>query len=138
MKYLLDTNVLSEIRKHNGNANVKTFVKNVRNEDLYISVITIGEIVAGIKRLDNKTKATQLTMWLENELIDWFENRILQIDVGTMLQWGSLQAKINRTLPAMDSLIAATALTYGLTLITRNVKDFSHYEKLQVVNPWSV
>ena len=135
MKYLLDTNILSEIRKHNGNANVKTFIKNIHNEDLYISVITIGEIAAGIKKLGNKRKAAELTIWLEKELLSWFEGRILSIHTNTMIQWGELQAKANRTLPIMDSLIAAVALTYKLALVTRNTKDFADYENLTLINP---
>ena len=116
----------------------KAFVENIRREDLYLSVITIGEVVAGIKRLDDKKKYVELTTWLENGLMDWFGDRILSIDTKTMLQWGSLQFELNRTLPVMDSLIAATAITHGLTLVTRNTKDFIGYKNLPLINPWSM
>ena len=137
MKFLLDTNIISEIRKPNGNANVKAFVKNIRNEDLYLSVITIGEIASGIKKLGDQKKSVELTIWLEKELMDWFEDRILSIDMKTMLHWGELQFRLRRTLPVMDSLIAASALTNGLILVTRNTKDFIDYENLTVINPWN-
>ena len=137
MKYLLDTNIISELRKPNGNVNVKAFVKDIRNEDLYLSVITIGEIAAGIKKLGDRKKSVELSIWLEKELMDWFEERIITIDIQTMLQWGDQQFKANRTLPVMDSLIAATAITCGLTLVTRNTKDFVDYENLLVINPWN-
>ena len=137
MKYLLDTNIISELRKPNGNVNVKAFVKDIRNEDLYLSVITIGEIAAGIKKLGDRKKSVELSIWLEKELMDWFEERIITIDIQTMLQWGDQQFKANRTLPVMDSLIAATAITYGLTLVTRNTKDFVDYENLLLINPWN-
>ena len=138
MKYLLDTNVVSELRKSNGNTKVKAFIRNIHNENLYISVVTIGEVAIGIKKLDNRKKSAELTVWLENGLMGWFENRILPIDVDTMLQWGNLQLHVKRTLPIMDSLIAATALADGLTLVTRNTKDFADCKDLLLINPWEL
>ena len=138
MKYLLDTNIISELRKSNGNTNVKAFVQNIRNEDLYISVVTIGEVAFGIKKSGNRRKSAELSIWLENELMGWFEDRILPIDAQAMLQWGNLQFYVKRTLPIMDSLIAATALTYGLTLVTRNTKDFADCKNLLLINPWDL
>ncbi|BAP56566.1 PilT protein-like protein [Thioploca ingrica] len=83
---------------------------------------------------DNQ-RQDDLRHWLECELPEWFEKRLLPINADIADFWGKLQAKMNRPLPAIDSLLAATALYHDLCLVTRNTKDFA-YPNLTVINPW--
>ena len=137
MKYLLDTNVLSEIRKPNGNARVKTFVNSLREEDIFISVISIGEIGYGIEKLPAGPKKTELIIWLTQKLPERFGNRIISLDADIMAEWGKLHAQTAKTLPVFDSLIAASAITRRLTIVTRNTKDFDKIKGLNLLNPWA-
>jgi len=136
VKYLLDTNVLSEIRKPQGHAGVKAFVDSLREDDVYISVLSIGEICFGIEKLPAGPKKTELFIWLTQKLPDRFGNRILPLDVDIMAEWGRLQAKTQKTLPVFDSLIAATALARRLTVVTRNTRDFEQIEGILLCDPW--
>ena len=136
MRYLLDTNVLSEIRKPNGNARVKAFVNSLREEDLFFSALSIGEIRFGIEKLPPGPKKTELLVWLTQKLPEWFENRIISLDADTMAEWGRLQAETAKTLPLFDSLIAATALVLHLTLVSRNTRDFERVPGIILLNPW--
>ena len=138
MKYLLDTNVLSEIRKPNGNAVVKAFVNALREEDIFISALSIGEIAFGIEKLPAGPKKTELLIWLTQKLPERFGNRIIPVDVDIMAEWGRLQARARQTLPVVDSMIAASALARRLTVVTRNTKDFEKIEGLDLFNPWLV
>ena len=136
MKYLLDTNVLSEIRKPNGHAWVKAFVNNLREEDIYISVLSIGEICFGMEKLPTGPKKTELLIWLTQKLPERFGKRIIALDTGIMTEWGRLQAQTRKTLPVFDSLIAATALSRRFTVVTRNVSDFEAVQGINLINPW--
>ena len=136
MKYLLDTNVLSEIRKPRGLAVVKNYVDSLLEEDIFISVISIGEIVFGIEKLASGPKKTELFIWLTQKLPERFGNRIIPLDIDIMAEWGRLQARTS-TLPVFDSLIAATALARRLTVVTHNVKDFERIEGIILFNPWT-
>ena len=136
MKYLLDTNVLSEIRKPRGDKKVKAFVNSLREEDIFISVLSIGEICFGVEKLPPGPKKTELHIWLTQKLPQRFGNRIIPLDVDSMAEWGRLLARIPRTLPVVDSLIAASALARRLTVVTGNIKDFEMIEGLELVNPW--
>jgi predicted nucleic acid-binding protein len=135
VKYLLDTNVLSEIRKSNGNAAVKAFVSKIRDDDIYISAISIGEICHGIEKLPEGPKKTELSIWLGQNLKERFHGKIISLDANIMMEWGRLQAR-SRTLPLFDSLIAASALAHRFTIVTRNIKDFDKIEGLLLLNPW--
>ena len=136
MKYLLDTNVLSEIRKPHGNAGVKAFVDSLREDDIYISVFSIGEIGFGVEKLPIGQKKTELLNWLTQKLPERFGKRLIALDTEIMIEWGKLQAQSSNTLPVIDSLIAASALARRLTVVTRNVKDFERIEGLTLLNPW--
>jgi len=136
MKYLLDTNVLSEIRKPRGHEGVKAFVDSLREEDIYISAISIGEICFGVEKLPEGPKREELYVWLTQKLPERFGNRIIPLDVDVMTEWGRLQAKTQKTLPVYDSLIAASALARRLTVVTRNIKDFERIEGILLYNPW--
>ena len=136
MKYLLDTNVLSEIRKPNGHKGVKSFVSNLREEDIFISVLSIGEIAYGIEKLPAGPKKTELFAWLTQKLPERFGKRIIALDTDIMAEWGRLQAQTRKTLPVFDSLIAATALSGRFAIVTRNTGDFDQIEGLILFNPW--
>ena len=135
MKYLLDTNVLSEIRKPRGHAGVKAFINSIQETDLFISVISIGEIGFGIEKLPAGQKKTELSLWLTQRLPERFRNRIIPLDTEIMAEWGRLQAR-TQTLPVFDSLIAASALSRRLTVVTRNIKDYKKIEGILLYNPW--
>ena len=136
MKYLLDTNVLSEIRRPGGHRPVKAFVNSLREEDIYISVLSIGEICFGIEKLPDGVKKTELYIWLTQNLPERFGSRMVSIDSEIMTEWGRLQARVGN-LPVVDSLIAATALARRFTIVTRNTKDFERIEGLLLLNPWN-
>ena len=135
MRYLLDTCVLAESRRRPVDKNLEAWLTEVPDEALFISVLTLGEIRYGIEKLAEEKRRTQLTLWLEHELAVWFGSRVLPLDVEIVDRWGFLRAH-HRTLPAIDSLLAATALTYHLTLVTRNTKDFMSINGLKILNPW--
>ena len=135
MSYLLDTNVLSEMVRPNPNPNVLRWFETVPDEALHISVLTLGEIRKGIEKLIEPERKETLRLWLENKLLNWFNDRILPIDAAVADRWGRLQSEMKKPLPAVDSLIAATALHYDLRLVTRNTRDFQ-YPSLPLVCPW--
>ena len=112
------------------------FIRNIPATALYISTLTIGEITKGIAMLPNKsTKKQQLQLWLNTEFLKFFHGRILNIDQDIATAWGQLSATVKRPLPAIDSLIAATAYRNNLHLVTRNVKDFADLP-ISIINPF--
>lgn len=136
MSYLIDTNVLSELRKREPDAKVAQWFAKRPASTLYLSVLTLGELRKGIDALPETPRKLALLDWLEAELPMFFAGRILAVDSKVADRWGRLVAQAGRPLPAIDSLLAATALTHGLTLITRNLKDFQRPD-LVVLDPWS-
>jgi toxin FitB len=135
VSYLIDTNVLSELRRSTPNAHVVRWMSARPATTLYLSVLTLGELRKGIEGLAEGARKRRLLDWLETELPAFFAGRILPIDHAVADRWGRLAAQAKRPLSAIDSLLAATALTHGFTLITRNLKDFEHAQ-LMVLNPW--
>lgn len=135
MSYLLDTNVISEIVRARPNENVIRWFKTVADDALYMSVLTLGEIRKGIEKIKDNERKEKLRLWLEHDLLVWFGDRILPINQQVADKWGRLQHYAGRPIPAIDSLIAATALYYDLRLVTRNGKDFQHPD-LHIINPW--
>ena len=137
MSFLLDTNVLSEIRKGNrGDARVATWFAAVAEGDLYLSVLVLGEIRQGVERLRPRdpAQAAALDRWL-GQVSAGFAGRVLGIDAAVAAQWGRLGAI--RPVPAIDALMAATALVHGLTLVTRNDRDVAGLG-VAVLNPFRV
>jgi tRNA(fMet)-specific endonuclease VapC len=138
MNYLLDTNVVSEFRKPQPNAALLAWLAQVNPATTYLSVITIGELQKGIAKLTDETRRRTLQVWLEEDLLVRFAAQMVALDTGVLLVWGRLLAQLEksgRTMPVMDSLIAATALHGNFVLVTRNVADFAA-TGVQVLNPW--
>jgi toxin FitB len=133
--FLLDTCVLSETRKRRPDAGVVQFLAGADAALLHLSVLTIGEMRKGIaeKRLTDTEAADRLAAWAQRMETD-FADRVLGIDVGVARLWGDLGAK-GRT-PVIDTLIVATALVHGLTVVTRNTKDFIASDAA-LLNPWT-
>ena len=133
--WLVDTNVISELRRRDPDANVRAWFAQRPATELYLSVLTLGEIRKGVEALTDSGRRTVLSEWLERELPVFFADRLLPIDAGVAHQWGQLLAEAGRSLPAIDSLLAATALHHNLVLVTRNLKDVAGLP-VKVLNPW--
>lgn len=137
--FLVDTNVLSEFnRRGEPDQRVKHWLEAADTESLYASVLTFGEIRFGIELLPPSKRRTQLEEWLERDLHEWFEGRILPVDQLIVDRWGLLRAQAQlkgQPLSVIDALLAATALQHDLTIVSRNVSDFS-VVGLAVANPW--
>lgn len=136
--YLLDTNVVSELRKIRlGRADVRVaaWADGVEVEALYLSVISIEELEIGVLLAERRDPAQGaiLRTWLEGHVLPTFANRILPVDVAVVRRGASLHVPDPR--PMCDGLIAATALVHGLTLVTRNVTDFQG-TGVKLLNPW--
>lgn len=136
--YLLDTNVISELRKaRSGRAEprVVRWAERVPPVLMYLSVITVQELEAGVCRAERRDAAqgAVLRRWLEQQVLPAFAGRLLPVDVAVARRSGQLHGAQSR--PASDALIAATALEHGLILVTRNVADFAPMG-VKLVNPW--
>lgn len=136
MSYLVDTNVLSELRRKQPDGNVVRWLEKRPPTTLFLSALTMGELRKGIELMSESERKRSYLDWLEVDLPRFFGGRILAIDEPVADCWGRLVAQARRALPAIDSLLAATALTHGLTLVTRNERDFRH-PGLDVINPWA-
>ena len=136
MKYLLDTNVISELQKSNCDQRVKDFIEKIAPEDIFICALSIGEICYGVERLPAGKKKHDLAIWLYTALYEWFGERIISLDTDTMEEWGRIRAHAGRTMPIADMLIASAAITHHLSLVTRNTKDFDGIEGINIINPW--
>lgn len=138
MKYLLDTCLISELVVKAPNLRVVQWVDEQDPANLFLSVITIGEISKGIAKLIDSRRKQKLESWLQNELLQRFAQNILLIDSDVMLTWGRLIAALElkgRKMALMDSLIAALALHGNLQLVTRNENDFIN-AGISILNPW--
>lgn len=135
MSYLLDTKVISELVRSEPSPRVERWFQEVPSEALHLSVLTLGEIRKGIERLAKGARREKLRLWVERQLPEWFESRILSVDAGVADRWGRLLFEVGRPVPAIDSLLAATALRHELRFVTRNKADFD-YPGLEVVDPW--
>jgi len=136
MSYLLDTNVLSETVRRRPEPRVVEWLEQVDDEALFVSVLSLGEIRRGIERLPDGSRHERLRIWLEQKLTAWFGERVLGIDPSVADRWGRLLAEVNRPVPTIDSLLAATALHNDLRLVTRNAKDFQ-FPGLELIDPWT-
>jgi toxin FitB len=137
--FLLDTNVLSEFnRRGQPDPLVKQWLEAADTDTLYASVLTLGEIRFGVELLPPSKRRNQLEQWLDRDLPEWFEGRILPIDQPIADRWGLLRAQAQmkgRPLSVVDGLLAATAVQHSLTIVSRNVSDFA-VVGLAVFDPW--
>ncbi|MFZ0738174.1 MAG: type II toxin-antitoxin system VapC family toxin [Candidatus Acidiferrales bacterium] len=138
MNYLLNTNVVSEWLKPRPDANVVKWLAETDEDSVYLSVITFAEIRQGVEEMSAGRRREALKSWLQDELPERFEGRILGVGLVVAAAWGILMARSSQmgmNLSAMDAFFAATARAHELTLITRNTK---HFERLGIglVNPW--
>jgi predicted nucleic acid-binding protein len=133
--FLLDTNVLSELRKGpHADESVRNWDAATRGEPRFTSVIVVGELRKGAHTRWQKDRdaGTAINRWIDR-VVASFEDRVLPVDLPTIEVWANLVA--SRSGPPMDMLIAATAVSRGLTLVTRNVRDFAE-SRAALVNPW--
>lgn len=138
MKYLLDTNVISELISRRPDPKVISWIDGLDPDTVYLSVITIGEIQKGVEKLPDTERKQTIQAWLHNDLLLRFQGRIVPITTGVALAWGTLTAALERNgrlLPAIDSLVAAIARDGGYVLVTRNARDFAG-AGIPVINPW--
>lgn len=138
MKYLLDTNVISELVARRPSQPVVQWIDALEADSVYLSVITIGELRKGIEKLPDSPRKNTLSAWLTDDLLVRFGGRVLSVDVDVMLAWGELTGRMERSgrrLPAIDSLIAALAIQHKCSLVTRNEDDFKD-TGVTVLNPW--
>lgn len=140
MNYVLDTNVISELIARSPNQQVIDWLDRLDPDVVYLSVITIGELRKGIEKLVPSRRKDELTIWLEHDLLQRFAGHLIAITTEVMLVWGELTGRLEREgkpIAAIDSLIAASVLAGGYTLVTRNDADFQH-AGVPIVNPWKL
>ena len=140
MKYLVDTCVLSELAKSKPNANVVKWLKSHSKGNLFfVSVVTLGEIKEGIDTLpDEDPRKEKLRTWFEEQILEAYEESIVDFDRQVALKWGEIKGMTNRmgrTRPDLDAQIAATAVVHDMTVLTRNVSDME-YTGAEVENPF--
>jgi predicted nucleic acid-binding protein len=134
MRFLVDTNVVSESIKPAPSPKLLCWLTD-HNDDVFVSVLTLGEIVKGIEMMPAGKRRGRTEKWFD-EIEQWAVNRLLQVDAQIMRVWGAYyarQSRQGRVLDVMDSLLAATAITHGLTVASRNLSDFPD---VPGVNPW--
>ncbi len=138
MKYILDTNVISELVAARPSPKVIAWIQSVESDHIFLSVLVLGDLKKGIEKLPNSDRKVNLERWLRGDLLVRFENHWLMIDQQTMLIWGMLVARLKsatRPISAIDSLLAATALQWEYTLVTRNMGHFDD-TGATLLNPW--
>jgi predicted nucleic acid-binding protein len=136
MAFLIDTNVLSEIRKKSADPSVLQWQSQHDLVDCWVSVLTLMEIKTGIARIRNTDAsfADKLDAWYRGEVLKAYAGRILPVTLPVCEVRATLSCE--RTLPALDALIAATAKHFKLKMVTRNIKDFEHFG-IELINPWA-
>lgn len=138
MNYLLDTCVISELIRMRPEQRVLAWIESMPEEQLYLSVLTLGELQKGIAKLDASARRRQSEKWLAKNVRQRFAERIVGLDADTLIRWGQVVGegeRRGRTWPLMDSLMAASALTYRMTLVTRNLSDVRDMG-IDLLDPW--
>lgn len=137
-KFVLDTNVVSEMRKRNPNKGCAAWLAEQAFDSLYMTTITLSEIVQGIALNDHEYERDELQAWLDEQLIPQFGDRILDFNQPAARIFGTIAAEAKRkkkTRPMLDTLIASIAIAHDCTVVTRNKVDFSGLD-LTIINPW--
>ena len=138
MSYLIDTCCISEVTRPNPDPNVLSWFSGHDESEMYLSVITIGEITKGTEKLPDSGKKSQLHHWVNHDLKERFNYRIIDLTMPEIVKWGRVLAnceKAGTPMPAVDALIVATALVHDLIVVTRNVDDMRP-AGVRVKNPW--
>jgi len=138
--YILDTCVISELIKKPPHAGVAAWISQTDESQLYLSVITVGELKNGIELLPPSVKKNELNAFFDKQVMSRFAGRIYSITPDVMIAWGEMYARLSQKgqkLGAMDSLIAATGLFYHASIVTRNVADFRD-SGVSLINPWEI
>ncbi len=138
--FLLDTNVVSELRKVKGgraDPNVGAWVNSVESQSLYVSAITIQELEVGVLLIERRDPITGalLRAWLDNQVHSVFKHRILPVDAQIATRAAALH--VPDPAPVEDALIAATALTHSMRMVTRDTRHFNRFGDLEILNPWT-
>ncbi|MCE2691780.1 MAG: type II toxin-antitoxin system VapC family toxin [Rubrivivax sp.] len=136
--WLLDTNVLSELRRPRPDARVRKFIAAQRLEDLFVSTVTFAEIRFGIEIVSDPIRRAELTEWLTHRVRPLFDQRVLEVSEDVMFKWRLLVEegrKAGHTFSQPDLIIAATALNHGLTVVTRDTADYAR-SRVPLFNPW--
>lgn len=133
--FILDTMVVSERTKPRPDANVRAWLNTLDPASQFISVLSVGEIRFGIDRMPPSKNKQRLDAWLERDLIPFFDDRILPVDLAVAKRWGSLKHSVGRSISAVDGLIGATASVHNCAVAARNVAHFADFG-LRVVDPW--
>jgi predicted nucleic acid-binding protein len=136
--WLLDTNVLSELRRPRPDARVRKFIAGQRLEDLFVSTVTFAEIRFGIEIVSDPIQRAELTEWLTHRVRPLFDQRVLEVSEDVMFKWRLLVEegrKPGHTFSQPDLIIAATALHHGLTVVTRDTADYAR-SRVPLFNPW--
>ncbi len=139
MNYLLDTCVISELIKKRPHEKLAAWVAATEESRLFLSVLTFGEIHKGIEKLPKSRKKEQLHYWVNFELRERFDRRIMDFDLRAAARWGKIQAlseAAGKGMPTIDGQIAAIGLTHHLTVVTRNTSDME-ISGVQLFNPWN-
>ena len=136
--WLLDTNVISELRRPRPSARVRTFVAAQPLEALFVSTITFAEIRYGIETIGDPIRRAELNDWLLHRVRPMFDQRVLEVSEDVMFKWRHLVEegrKAGHTFSQPDLIIAATALHHGLTVVTRDTGDYQ-LARVALFNPW--
>ena len=134
MSWLVDTNVISELSRKAPHAGVSQWLVE-HQDDLFLSVLTLGELEKGLMQATDAIRKARLARWIRKDVPEWFEGRILPVDERVAIRWGQLVGSLRNPVPAIDTLLAATALTHQLTLATRNTADLGR-TGADIFNPW--
>lgn len=133
--YIIETNVVSELRKPTANPQVLAWFSERRPADMYLSAVTVFELELGVQRLERRDQiqGRKLRRWLDQEVLDLFSGRILPVDTPVTIRSAGLHVPDPR--PERDCLIAATALVHNMSVVTRNIKDFQPLT-VRCIDPW--
>ncbi len=138
MAYLIDTNVISETFKPRPERRVVDWIGRQMASDLFLASISLGELVRGVRRMREQARRERFERWIDHDLAAQFQGRILPFDHEAAVIWGEIMGDGDRTgrpRPMADAQIAAVARRHGLTLVTRNIRDFAKME-VEMFDPW--